>query len=492
MATSELTRVGDEPVAGEGLVAGGTLGKSTARRRWGLAGQYAVLAVLATFVLAPLLLTVMQSLSPTGRYISAGAPLHPVSVDWKDRTWFTGGAFSVVVRTLIVLAFLAWLQRVAAGASARKPLPSWAPDLRLVVPAVAYLVVYLLVVLAGLPDGALGLVLTVLAVPAGVVAAWLAAAHAVPTAAGLAVSPGPIGLASAVGGTVVLAVLAGPTFQSFHDADGSSQWWLLGTMVALAASQVPGYLAGMRRNPVVTLVVAAVTGFLGAGCAVLFFGPVVWTTSWGRYSLGEAMGRSLTMAVIITALQVTTAIMAAYAFVFLRFPLKNVFFALFMATLLLPLEVTLVGNIETIRSLEWINTMQALVLPFGASALGTFLIRQGFRGLPSEIQDATRLDGYGHIAFLTKFAVPLTRPVIASFTVISALQAWNQYLWPRSVITENSFNTLQIQLRAAAAVEVNQANQAVGAALVAAVPVAILLVLFQRQIIRGLTAGAVK
>lgn len=76
--------------------------------------------------------------------------------------------------------------------------------------------------------------------------------------------------------------------------------------------------------------------------------------------------------------------------------------------------------------------------------------------------------------------------------MISALGAWNQYLWPRSVITDTGFNTLQIQLRAAAAVEVNRANEAVGAALVAAVPVVILLVLFQRQIIRGLTAGAVK
>lgn len=89
------------------------------------------------------------------------------------------------------------------------------------------------------------------------------------------------------------------------------------------------------------------------------------------------MGRSLTMAVIITVLQVATATAAAYAFVFLRFPFKRVIFAMFMATLLLPLEVLLVGNIETIRQLEWINTMQALVLPFGASTLGTFLIRQG-------------------------------------------------------------------------------------------------------------------
>jgi sn-glycerol 3-phosphate transport system permease protein len=233
-------------------------------------------------------------------------------------------------------------------------------------------------------------------------------------------------------------------------------------------------------------------GFGVVGLAVLFVGPEVWTKSWGRYDLGPAMGRSLVMAILITTLQVTTATMSAYAFVFLRFPFKRLAFALFMATLLLPLEVTLVGNIATIRQLEWINTMQALVLPFGATALGTFLIRQGFRGLPSEIQDATRLDGYSHLAFLVKFAVPLTRPVIASFTVIAALGAWNQYLWPRGVIESNAFNTLQIQLRLVSAGQVANANESIAAALVAAVPVVIMLVAFQRQIIRGLTAGAVK
>lgn len=301
----------------------------------------------------------------------------------------------------------------------------------------------------------------------------------------------PARLLATVGGTIAVAVTTGPVFQSFHASDGRSGLLLAISMASVAVLQVWGYLDGHRRTATAVFM-AACTGVGVVGTIVLFAGPEVWTKSWGRYSLGPAMGRSLVMAVIITVLQVTTATMSAYAFVFLRFPFKRILFAAFMATLLLPLEVTLVGNIATIRQLEWTNTMQALVLPFGATALGTFLIRQGLRGLPGEIQDATRLDGYGHIAFLTKFAVPLTRPVIASFTVIAALQAWNQYLWPRAVIEQNSFNTLQIQLRQVSAGQVANANEAIAAALVAAVPVVILLIAFQRQIIRGLTAGAVK
>jgi len=403
-----------------------TFGRSSARHTWGLVGQYGFLCALSLLVLGPLFLTVIQALSPPFTYVNEGRPLHPVSVAWKDRTWFSGGPISLVVRTLVVLLLVAWLQKVASGQGWRS---------------------------------------RTLHTPARLVAI--------------------------VGGAVALALATGPVFASLRDADGNSGSVFLIAVLVVAATQVWGYL-GPTRPAWISVLMAVLTGLGVVGMAVLFVGPEVWTKAWGRYSLGPAMGRSLVMALIITTLQVSTAIMSAYAFVFLRFPFKRLLFALFMATLLLPLEVTLVGNVATIRQLEWTNTMQALVLPFGATALGTFLIRQGFRGLPSEIQDATRLDGYGHVAFLTKFAVPLTRPVIAAFTVISALGAWNQYLWPRAVIESNSFNTLQIQLRQVSAGEVANANEAIASALVAAVPVVVLLIAFQRQIIRGLTAGAVK
>lgn len=428
MATNDLGPVGADREASSGLAGAGTVGRSGARRTVGQVGQYTVLCLLALVVLGPLLLTLIQALSPPFTYVNAGKPLHPVAVAWQDRSWWSGGLTSVVGRTVVVFFLFAWLQKVGAGLSWQR---------------------------------------------------WRSFLH-------------PAHLLAIVGGTLVLGIATGPVFASLHAADGNSQaLWLL-AMVAVGATQVWGFAVGGRRRPPLALIIGALVGIGLTGLAVLAAGPEVWTVSWSRFNLGGGMGRSLVMAVIITVMQVFTAIMAAYAFVFLRFPFKRILFALFMATLLLPLEVTLVGNVATIRQLEWTNTLQALVLPFGASALGTFLIRQGFRGLPAEIQDATRLDGYGHVAFLTKFAVPLTRPVIASFTVISALQAWNQYLWPRSVITQNSSNTLQIQLRAVAASEITTANQAIAAALVAAVPVVILLVAFQRQIIRGLTAGAVK
>jgi len=302
----------------------------------------------------------------------------------------------------------------------------------------------------------------------------------------------PAHLVSIVGTTVVFTVMLSFTFGSLHSVDGVSQWWIIASMVAVAACLLPGMFAARPLGPVGTLLGAAAMALVAVGAGVIFVGAEAWTATWDSARLGPAMNQSLKMAVLITVLQVVTSITSAYAFVFLDFPFKRVIFALFMITLLLPLEVTLVGNVALIRQLEWINTTQGLVLPFAATALGTFLVRQGFRGIPPEINDACRLDGYGHLAFLTKFAVPLTRPVIAAFTVISALGAWNQYLWPRSIIDNDDYATLQIQLRTIVGENVADANLSIAAALVAALPVLVLLVAFQRQIIRGLTAGAVK
>jgi sn-glycerol 3-phosphate transport system permease protein len=217
-----------------------------------------------------------------------------------------------------------------------------------------------------------------------------------------------------------------------------------------------------------------------------------FSQAWERGNLGGAMARSLVVTLAITGLQVTTSVLAAYAFAFLRFPLKPLVFAVFMATLLLPLEVTLLPNLHTMRDLGWFDSYQGLVVPFAASAFGTFLIRQGFLGIPDEIRDAARLEGWSHLEFLVRFAVPLTRPVIASFTVISFIGAFNQYLWPRAVITDaQSWGTVQIALRGLTS-RIEQSNIPVAGAVIAAIPIVIVLVLFQRQIVRGLTAGAVK
>lgn len=202
---------------------------------------------------------------------------------------------------------------------------------------------------------------------------------------------------------------------------------------------------------------------------------------------------------IVVATQTATSVAGAYAFAFLQFPLKRTLFALTAATLLLPIEVTLIANIQTLQDAGLINPSQgavqaisAMTLPFLTTAFGIFLIRQGFLGLPPDLRDAARLDGYGDLGFLWRVAVPVTRPVIGSFVLIAFLGAYNQYVWPRFAVKNNDLDTVQIALRRFRFDNPDQLNLGFAAAIIAAVPVLFLLLVFQKQLIRGLTAGAVK
>jgi sn-glycerol 3-phosphate transport system permease protein len=218
----------------------------------------------------------------------------------------------------------------------------------------------------------------------------------------------------------------------------------------------------------------------------------VFRRAWDDGELARKFGITIVVTGIITVCQVVTSVLAAYAFAFLRFPFKKIVFALFMATLMLPIEVTLLVNAVTIRNLGWLDSFQGLTAPFLASAFGVFLVRQGFLGIPQDLRDAAELDGLGHLGFLRRVAVPVTKPIVASFTLVAFLAAWNQYTWPRVVTTDQDWETIQIALKGLAAREIDQLNVGFAAAIIAAIPILILLLAFQKQIVRGLTAGAVK
>jgi sn-glycerol 3-phosphate transport system permease protein len=187
-----------------------------------------------------------------------------------------------------------------------------------------------------------------------------------------------------------------------------------------------------------------------------------------------------------------TSVFAAYAFVFLRFPGRRILFFASLATLMVPFEATIIPNYQTIQKFGLFNTYGALVLPFIASGIGIFLFRQAFLGFPSEIRDAARLDGCGHVKFLFRMVAPINRPVIAAFALFAFLASWNQYLWPLVVTQTNSVRTVQIGLRQIAATNFNQIDIVFAATILAALPIAVLLFVFQRQLVAGLTAGAVK
>lgn len=214
--------------------------------------------------------------------------------------------------------------------------------------------------------------------------------------------------------------------------------------------------------------------------------------AWREGRLGRYLLNSGIVAAIVTVAQLVTAVMSAYAFSFLHFRGRGVLFGVFLATLLVPLEVTLVVNRRTVDSLGWLDTYQGLAAPFLATAFGTFLLRQVFLQLPRDLREAAVMDGLGHLGFLREIAVPLVRPTLGALGLFSFLSAWNQYLWPSLVTTDPEMNTVQTGLKLLQGSALNRPNLVWAGTVIAALPIFVVLMLFQRQLVRGLTAGAVK
>ncbi len=216
------------------------------------------------------------------------------------------------------------------------------------------------------------------------------------------------------------------------------------------------------------------------------------SAAWRIGDLGRLLVNSVIVAVVVTLGVIVTSLLAAYAFAFLDFPGKGPAFVFFLATLLVPAELTIVVNQRTIDSLGWVNSYQGLIVPLLATTFGTFLVRQVFLTVPKELREAAALDGVGHFRFLWEVAAPLCRPTLGALGLFTFLGTWNQYLWPSAIITDDAHRTIQIGLERLKTGDVDKLNLVTAGAVIAALPIFVVLVAFQRQLVRGLTAGAVK
>jgi sn-glycerol 3-phosphate transport system permease protein len=219
-----------------------------------------------------------------------------------------------------------------------------------------------------------------------------------------------------------------------------------------------------------------------------------YSAAWTKGHLAIYLRNSVIQTAIIVSAQLVTSVFAAYAFAFLRFPLRRTLFIVVLATLMIPFEVTFITNLTTVTKLGWYNTFEGLTVPFLATGFGIFLLRQAFLQIPRDLQEAATLDGYGHWRFMLRVAVPLARPAIAAVGVFSFLGSWNQYLWPLVVTgSNNNITTLQIGLKLLTGSQIAaNVNEIFAGAVIALAPLAILLLIFQKQLVRSLTAGAVK
>jgi sn-glycerol 3-phosphate transport system permease protein len=222
---------------------------------------------------------------------------------------------------------------------------------------------------------------------------------------------------------------------------------------------------------------------------------------WGVFStafkqepnLGRWIINSFVVSIAVTVGQVATSALAAYALATLDFPGKNFFFIIFLATLMIPWEATVIPNYLTIaRDLHWKDSYQGLIVPFLATGFGIFLLRQYFMTIPRDLYEAAVIDGCGRTRYLWSILLPLSRPALGTLAVYAFLNTYNQYYWPLLITDSTQWRTTQIGITAFRQTEVQVYNLQMAGTLIVMVPTLVLLIIGQRQLVRGLTAGALK
>jgi multiple sugar transport system permease protein len=203
---------------------------------------------------------------------------------------------------------------------------------------------------------------------------------------------------------------------------------------------------------------------------------------FGRFYLNSAI-----QAVSVTVLQLLTASLAAFAFARLRFRGRDLLFLLYLATMMIPFPVTMIPNFAIMRYLNWIDTFRALILPPSFSAFSTFLLRQYFMSIPTEMDDAARVDGASSFRIWWQIILPLSGPALATLAIFTFLGQWNSFLWPLIVTNSEKMRTLPVGLATFQSQYSVQWHLLMAGSVIAVLPILVIYIAGQKWFVRGIT-----
>jgi len=201
---------------------------------------------------------------------------------------------------------------------------------------------------------------------------------------------------------------------------------------------------------------------------------------------------SLIVSLTVVAGNMVFSPMAGYAFAKKAFPGKKFFFVLLLSTMMIPVYITLIPIYRTFIALNWMNTYQALIVPFLAAPVSIFLMRQYIMGLPDEFIQAAKIDGASELGIFVRIIYPLLGPCMAVLIINTFLNIWNSFLWPLLFTTKSDMWTLMVGLYNYGSYKQQVFNERMVCATLAALPTTIVFLFFQKYIISGLTSGAIK
>jgi multiple sugar transport system permease protein len=211
---------------------------------------------------------------------------------------------------------------------------------------------------------------------------------------------------------------------------------------------------------------------------------VVELLPFGRYLINTTF-----VATTVTFLEVATSSLAAYAFARVDFPGRDRLFLLYLATLMIPGQVTIIPNFVLMRYMGWLDSYQGLIIPNAFTAFGTFLLRQAFLAMPSELEEAAKIDGCGYFGIYSRIILPLAGPALATLAILSFQGSYNAYFWPLVVVSSDEMWTLPLALRlftGSAGLYATDWWLVMAGASIAVAPMLAIFVLAQKYFVRGI------
>jgi multiple sugar transport system permease protein len=211
--------------------------------------------------------------------------------------------------------------------------------------------------------------------------------------------------------------------------------------------------------------------------------------NFGRYYLN-----TIFVALVTMVMTVGTTVLASFAFARLNFKMKEPLFALLIATMMIPGEMMVITNFQTISILQWRDTFQALILPFGISVFYIFFLRQTFQQIPNELYLAAKVDGYGDFQYLWKVMIPMAMPTIVTIIILDMMGTWNAYIWPQLVTESKDMLMVSNGLMSIfqSSEFANWNNIKLAASVVVTTPLLIVFIMFKNYIMRGVSRSGIK
>jgi multiple sugar transport system permease protein len=187
-----------------------------------------------------------------------------------------------------------------------------------------------------------------------------------------------------------------------------------------------------------------------------------------------------------TVVVCVTSVLSAYAFARLRFRFRDRLFVLYLGTLMVPQEVTVVPMFILMQQFGWVDGYAALIFPWAFTAFGTFLLRQFFLTIPNELEEAATIDGAGRLRILLQVVVPIAKPAVAVLAAFTFINYWNSFLWPLIIVNSRDMATVPLGLNLFLSQNGNQWHLLMAASAISMLPTVLMVVLLQRHLVRGI------